>query len=241
MKITTYEVKAPVSRAFTAALVADMHDKPHEAVLAAVADRKADVIFNTGDIIDGHGSRAERADRFLADCAAVAPTFMSWGNHEAGAIDFVREAAANAGVVILENSYTQIYGIKVGGLISGFIEQNKKQGLDKRTPPPNTGWLAEFASLDGYKVLLNHHPEYYPKYVKPLNIDLTLSGHAHGGQWRIFGRGFFAPGQGFFPKYTEGFTDGRLIVSRGLANNAPAPRFFNPRELVFIEFSPSDN
>ena len=74
-------------------------------------------------------------------------------------------------------------------------------------------------------------------YIKELNIDLTLSGHAHGGQIRILGQGLIAPGQGFFPKYTSGMYDGRLIVSRGLANNAPPiPRLFNRKELIFIEF-----
>ena len=105
------------------------------------------------------------------------------------------------------------------------------------TPPPNLKWLGNFAALSGYKILLNHHPEYYPEYIKELDIDLILSGHAHGGQIRFFGTGLFAPGQGFFPKYTSGIHDGRLIVSRGLANNAPPiPRLFNSRELIFINF-----
>ena len=105
------------------------------------------------------------------------------------------------------------------------------------TPPPNLEWLKFFAALNGYKLLLNHHPEYYPDYIKELDIDLTLSGHAHGGQIRILGQGLIAPGQGFFPKYTSGMYDGRLIVSRGLANNAPPiPRLFNRKELIFIEF-----
>ena len=88
----------------------------------------------------------------------------------------------------------------------------------------------------GYKVLLSHHPEYYPEYIKDLDIDLILSGHAHGGQLRFFGRGLFAPGQGLLPKYTSGIHDGRMIVSRGLANNAPPiPRLFNSKELIFID------
>ena len=71
------------------------------------------------------------------------------------------------------------------------------------------------------------------------NIDLVLSGHAHGGQFRLFGQGFFSPGQGWFPKYTSGIHRGkygRMIISKGMANTVRvAPRLFNPTEVVYIE------
>ena len=71
--------------------------------------------------------------------------------------------------------------------------------------------------------------------IKPLPIDLTLSGHAHGGQWRFFGRGVFSPGQGLFPKYTSGMYDGgRFIVGRGLGNPIIIPRIFNSPEVLVI-------
>ena len=88
-----------------------------------------------------------------------------------------------------------------------------------------------FYSTSDYKI-----KDVLLEYIKKTNIDMTISGHAHGGQWRIFGRGLYAPGQGFFPKYTSGLIEDRFIVSRGLANNALLPRFFNPRELIIINF-----
>ncbi|MDO4272352.1 MAG: hypothetical protein Q4D16_01675 [Eubacteriales bacterium] len=66
-------------------------------------------------------------------------------------------------------------------------------------------------------------------------IDLVLSGHAHGGQWRIGRQGIYAPGQGWFPKLTGGVADGRMVISRGLSNTTKIPRFFNPREIVMVE------
>ena len=63
-----------------------------------------------------------------------------------------------------------------------------------------------------------------------------MSGHAHGGQWRIFGRGVYAPGQGIFPKYTSGVIDGRCVISRGLSNHTHVPRIFNPPELVMVYY-----
>lgn len=87
-----------------------------------------------------------------------------------------------------------------------------------------------------------HHPEYYPKYVKTLDIDLTVSGHAHGGQVRIGRQGLYAPGQGLLPRLTGGFyDDGRLLVSRGLTNSTWAPRLNNPCELVLIQLLPEES
>ncbi len=239
MQITEYKIKAPVSRDICAAFIADTHDKPYGKIIAEITKRRCDLILITGDIIYAHNDVADNGFRMLKELADVAPTFMSLGNHEGGAVKVVRERCKEAGVQLLEDSFTDFMGIRIGGLTSGLIVDGVgiKEHHWEETPPPNLIWLKEFAAESGYKLLLNHHPEYYPKYIKELDIDLTLSGHAHGGQWRVFGRGVFAPGQGLFPKYTSGMYDGRLIVSRGLANNAPPiPRLFNSRELVFINF-----
>ena len=63
---------------------------------------------------------------------------------------------------------------------------------------------------------------------------MVLSGHAHGGQIRIFDKGILAPGQGFFPKYTHGMYDSKMIVGRGIGNQVPIPRINNPSEIIVI-------
>ena len=91
-----------------------------------------------------------------------------------------------------------------------------------------------------YSILLSHRPEYYETY-KKYGYDLVLSGHAHGGQWRIPGilNGLYAPHQGLFPDYAGGAYDypgGTLVVSRGLDRwGIKLPRIFNRPELVIIE------
>lgn len=239
MKITEYKIKCPIECSLRAAFVADTHDKPYARIIEEIIKRNVDMILMTGDIIYAHDDVADNGFQMLFDFAALAPTFMSLGNHEGGAVKVVREKCAKAGVSLLEDEFVDFYGIKIGGLTSGYIVDGVgiPESHWKNTPAPNLDWLNKFAEKDGYKLLLNHHPEYYPKYIKSLDIDLTLSGHAHGGQWRLFGIGLFAPGQGLFPKYTSGMHDGRLIISRGLANNAPPiPRLFNSKELIFIDF-----
>jgi predicted MPP superfamily phosphohydrolase len=95
--------------------------------------------------------------------------------------------------------------------------------------------MEDFAVAPGYHILLSHEPHCFS--LVPSSIDLMLSGHAHGGQWRLFGRGVFAPGQGWFPRYSKGVYEGRLVVSAGLSNTTWVPRLFNPTEVVYIKES----
>ena len=100
---------------------------------------------------------------------------------------------------------------------------------------PDPAVLERFRRLEGTpKILLSHHPEYYMPFLRDLGMDLVACGHAHGGHWRLFGRGVYAPGQGLFPKYTAGVVDGVCVISRGLGDHTSIPRLFNEPELVMI-------
>ena len=112
-----------------------------------------------------------------------------------------------------------------------MLEENNDNNIEKK---PDLDWLKEFCKIDGYKLLLCHQPEFYNKYIRSFNVDLTLSGHAHGGQWRIKKQGIFAPGQGLFPKYTSGIHENRLIISRGIGNAYLIPRINNKPEILKI-------
>ena len=111
----------------------------------------------------------------------------------------------------------------------------RKEKGGSQTPKKGFSWLDEFENQEGYKILLDHHPDNYEPYTKKRNIDLILSGHAHGGQIRLFGKGLYGKSQGFLPKYDGGVFDEKLVVSRGLSNTLPIPRLWNPTEIVFIE------
>lgn len=93
---------------------------------------------------------------------------------------------------------------------------------------------------DNYTILLSHRPELFEIYVDN-DINLVLTGHAHGGQIRIpFIGGLIAPNQGLFPKYTNGKIeqdDTTMIVSRGIGNSILPFRINNRPELVLITLS----
>ena len=71
------------------------------------------------------------------------------------------------------------------------------------------------------------------------DMDLVLTGHAHGGQFRLpLIGGLIAPNQGLFPKYDDGlYSEGNtnMIVSRGPGNSIIPFRFNNRPEVVLIE------
>ncbi|MCQ2353549.1 MAG: metallophosphoesterase [Clostridia bacterium] len=238
LDITDYKINAGIPHKLRAAVIADIHDEKFDRVYSEIKARNVDFILIPGDIINGHRHSAVNSFEMLEVFQKTFPTFMSLGNHETVGYNEVIKTARNAGIELLEDRSVRFGGLNIGGLTSGYVMESEhlKQNHFRKTPEPRLDWLRRYAAEDGFKVLLCHHPEYYVRYVRNLPVDLTISGHAHGGQWRVFGQPLFAPGQGLFPKYAQGFHEGRLIVSRGLANNAPVPRFFNPRELIFIDF-----
>ena len=246
------------------ALLADLHGRPFDRVTDSLRAYKPELICIAGDIIYGLWPENDRSPLetqvnvlpFLRACTGLAPTFLSLGNHEqyldVEDLNLIRAT----GVTILDNRWVKRDGLVIGGLTSGAmlayqsylraaqVPQNSRypridyQATQKASQPETT-WLSRFASTPAFHILLSHHPEYFP--LIPGSVELVLSGHAHGGQWRFFNpirrqwAGVYAPGQGLWPRWTKGIYDGRLIVTAGLSNTTSIPRLFNPTEVVYIE------
>lgn len=266
MKERVYRVHAGILH--TIALLSDLHNKDAEDALPILRQRQPSLIAVSGDLFRGYKLKKEeclidlqtRVIPFVRSCTELAPTYFSLGNHEWAARPADFQALKSTGALLLDNAWTrdENTGLLVGGLTSALTMDyrrfRRKYGPEPRYPKerrhtdahilcPAVKWMEQFEKQDGYKILLCHHPEYWCLQAPMLRdhpIDLVLSGHAHGGQIRLFGQGLFAPGQGFLPRYTGGIFNGphgKLIVSRGLANTAPfpIPRLFNPREVVTID------
>ena len=236
------------------ALVSDLHARPFEAALASLRAHKPALICIPGDFIRGSPRTGGRTlgetsvPAFFRACTALAPTFVSLGNHEWACAEEDLALIPETGAVLLENSWLRHGPLLIGGQNSAFVTAFRRHREEVPVPDapetiyqiargakPELGWLEDYCAQEGWRLLLCHHPEYWPRYLRKLPIPLTLSGHAHGGQIRLFGQGLYAPGQGFFPKYTGGLYEERLLVSRGLSNNSLIPRLFNPPELVYLD------
>ena len=242
------------------ALVCDLHERPFGEVVRSLRRQRPELICIAGDFVYGAHSgellkleKAEYVLPFFSACAELAPSFVSLGNHEWLLTPGDLRLVAQTGVRLLDNAWelfpTNRARLVIGGLSSSHVTLfrrmcqtdprdrlviNVEAAARSQRVPPETDWLRAYCAEPGYHILLSHHPEYYPRYLKALPIELILSGHAHGGQIRIGGQGLYSPGQGVFPRLTSGVHDGRLVVSRGLANAVPVPRLFNPPELVYV-------
>ena len=249
MKKTFYKIKSnKFSKGLRFLLISDLHSQDYHKPLKLMKEVSADYILFAGDIFeplnDKFSEMNEKVYPFLLEAVKLAPVFYCPGNHEDGSVHseltkeeslenrdrvycdrFLKEIERSS-VNLLIDDYVIVDGIAIGGLASGLLY---KSGI------PDLAFLEKFSKLEEPKVLISHHPEYYPRYIKNTDIDLIVSGHAHGGQWRFFGRGVYAPGQGLFPKYTAGVHDNRFVISRGLKQTAIPPRIFNPREIVVID------
>ena len=235
MKITTYDIKANIEKGIKAVFVSDLHGFPNKKIIEEIKNQAPDIVLIPGDFIHNNENYREGIE-FLRLSAQICPTYCSIGNHELRYEGDISALIKETDAILLDNSYADFMGLKIGGLTSGFA-YGGVQGKFEKTPEPRLEFLKKFDSLDGFKILLSHHPEYYPIYIRATGIDMILSGHAHGGQWRLFGKGFFAPGQGIFPKYTSGMYEGRFIVSRGLGNPHFIPRINNKPEFIIININ----
>ena len=282
----------------TIAHISDLHNKDGRQAIESMRSRKPDIIAITGDIVLRRRPKGDmlivQSEKnvlpFLSECAQIAPTYMSLGNHEVMLDRDDLEMISQTGVELLDNRFVKTDRYVIGGLTSAYVSRYRRE-LEEMEAGEEPGkrshvlsvlrrrnedsgekaaaasknlraerypvlkpfmrpkmqeqdyaWLDTFVQVPRYRILLSHHPEYWcleEPMLSNRDIDLVLSGHAHGGQFRLFGQGFFAPGQGWFPKYTSGIHHGkrgRMIISKGMANTVKfAPRLFNPTEVVYIE------
>ncbi|MBQ6893187.1 MAG: metallophosphoesterase [Clostridia bacterium] len=223
---------------FRIAHVSDLHNTEignnNAKLLTMIESSKPDIIAITGDIIDSRNTSVDVALDFVKEAVEIAPCYYVTGNHESRVDDaFARleKGLEELGVTVLRNKKTTLE--KDGASISVV-------GVDDPTFAFDTDEMLESLTSeeDLFTLLLSHRPELFDVYAEN-GIDLTLSGHAHGGQFRLpFVGGIIAPNQGIFPKYDAGLYtagDTNMVVSRGIGNSIFPFRFNNRPEVVLIE------
>lgn len=230
------------------AQVSDLHNaqfgEDNEKLIEKLKERKPDIIVLTGDLIDSYHTNIDVSISFAEKAVQIAPTYFVTGNHEER-IEKCNEflgRLADKGVTVLQNESVVLSkgneSINLLGVSDPSFQTDYLFGDEKAVMDSVVSNLMN--ETDGYTVLLSHRPEMFDIYVKN-SVDLVLSGHAHGGQFRLlrFG-GLVAPGQGFFPKYDGGLyvmNDTNMIVSRGIGNSIIPFRVNNRPEIVLVELS----
>jgi len=214
-----------------------------------------DLVVHTGDLLDNRAGIGP-AVAFLREVAADRPAFTVLGNHDyhhyswleniinihtikrlglavyipiVGYLGELEERAREAGVITLNNE---------GRLVQVGDCRMWLAGIDDMLlGQPNVN-----RALDGIEtalpvLLLSHNPDIYP-WTALAGVDLTLSGHTHGGQIDLPGIGPLLTRCTIGRKMAVGLTlhDGAALhVSRGLGETLPL-RLNCPHHATIIEW-----
>ncbi len=249
LAVTNYQIESarlPVSfDGFTIVQISDLHNasfgKNNEKLLKLIEAQAPDLIVLTGDLIDASHTELQIAESFIEAALDIAPIYLITGNHEAALDNWnaVKDRWSGAGAIILEDTSVTLTRSDGSLVLTGLQDPaflTGEQSADLSQSIQST--LNSLAPQEtAFHLLLAHRPELFDVYaVCP--VDLILSGHAHGGQFRLpFIGGLYAPGQGLFPQYASGlFTQNEtaMIVSRGLGNSVIPFRLNNRPEVVVV-------
>ncbi|MFJ7934892.1 metallophosphoesterase [Sporosarcina sp. NPDC096371] len=252
--VTEYEIvsdKVPADfNLYKIVQLSDLHDakfgENYVELVNKVKMIAPDSIFITGDFIDSNRYNLEQSLLLIEGLQWGVPIYYVTGNHEIATNDTERIKAAltDLGVKVLSDEAEIIPSISDSAIAIGGIEDPLSSYLDDdEAIKASINQAFENVPDEQFKILLSHRPEQFEEYVKQ-GIDVTFSGHAHGGQFRIPGLGgLVSPGQGWFPKYTSGVHSGEgshMVVSRGLGNSIIPVRLFNQPEIVVVTLKKAD-
>jgi len=196
-----------------------------EEIIASLEKEKPNLIAITGDAFDGDADNADltEVEDFYKKLISISPVYAVIGNHEIGSslLENYVALCERTGVRLLLNEIVKVKTADKKLLICGVKDACRPDFLPTEIPNDVT-------------IILAHRPEMIAEYS---DFDVALTGHAHGGQARMFSIGLYAPDQGFFPKYTSGlyvYGNTKMIVSRGLGDGKNKFRIFNSYNINYI-------
>lgn len=226
--------------------ISDLHNakfgKHNQKLVDRIRECEPDMIVLTGDLVDSNHTNVDRAVQFVDEIVKICPVYYVTGNHEywleKSEYDELMDGLASAGAVILDDQVVEISRGDAKFRLVGLDDKSLADGTLGTLLNNDQNVANEDSEKKEFTVVLAHEPQYLARYAG-IGVDLVLSGHAHGGQFRLpFVGGIVAPDQGFLPEYTAGeyYMDGtEMIVSRGLGNSVIPVRLFNYPQIVCVE------
>ena len=241
--VTEHTLSSPrlpeVFGGFTVVQLSDLHGAKfrdgNSELIRKTAAAEPDIIAITGDLAD---ERADMAviDSLMGELTEIAPVYYVTGNHEWGAGRMAELEAVFSchGVRYLSNEYELFSRGEESIVIAGVEDPNAYADMIK----PDE-FMENLRQREGEKfTLLLGHRNYWAEKYPELEADVILCGHAHGGIVRLpFFGGVLGTGFELFPENVDGAAEsGRytMIVSRGLGNSIPVPRFLNNPEILVL-------
>ncbi len=240
-----YEIRsAKIHHDIKMCVLADVHcrrfGENQSRIVKRIKEMNPDLIIIAGDLFDY--DRNYEISFELIDALKDYPVYFTSGNHDVYLekdIDALRKRLKEKGVHVLEDQ---------GEVVQVHDEMIEIYGMSDhgRKPVIQASDLRYMYYTDNFRILISHRPNYIEFY-RQAPVDLIISGHAHGGQWRIpfMHKGIYAPQLGLFPKYTEGMheTGGHwFLITRGLASGKLwLPRLYNNPEICLVTLKGEDD
>lgn len=252
LQVTEYEIDCsshPELSGFTIAQISDLHNEEfgegQKKLLNMVSECNPDVIAITGDFIDCRHPNVDIAIEFIEGAVDIAPVYYIPGNHERWVFKEYKDLCQRmkeAGVHLMTDTQEPLFYNNNEIVCMGIKDPDFYDAAESDTKKLLTREVInefEYTEED-FTLLLSHRPELFDIYTEA-GINLILTGHAHGGQFRLpFIGGLAAPNQGLFPKYDAGvFSENvtHMVVSRGIGNSIIPIRFNNPPEIVVVKLT----
>ncbi|HEU5407152.1 MAG TPA: metallophosphoesterase [Nitrospira sp.] len=156
----------------------DRYCARHDGIVEAAQELRPDWIFITGDLLNVPEG-LPHLFRFLDQLRAIAPLYMTLGNHDhySGVpVSQFSELADQHKITLLVNQRAIVSTVN-GELAIVGVDDPSLHRADLRCVPPRAD--------SRFTLLLAHAPNILD-YVEPHHaIDLILCGHSHGGQWKV--------------------------------------------------------
>jgi len=227
--------------------LSDLHvertTRRERALPALVAGLEPDLIIVSGDYLNASYADDPRAladlRALLAQLHAPGGVYGCLGTLEVDLPELVRPVLSGAGAVLLEDQAAEVIAGGHRLWVAGV-----RCTRDPAADGARLGDLLAGAPPGALRVALYHMPDLLPE-AAALGVDLVLSGHTHGGQWRLPGFGALLTNSRYGKRYEAGhYRQGgaHLVVSRGLGMEGfgmPRARFFCPPEVVLITLAAS--
>lgn len=256
LTVTDYKIRSSKIKETTKiVLISDLHNnqfgKANKRLADKIRKQDPDLILLDGDMLNEDGKDAQIAVNLVKRLTKIAPVYYAFGNHEnvykkhkdKNLCQKLEEAGARVVDKVYEDFTVKNNKIRIGGLYEYAFAVDGEGNMSKEDIPSKVrNFLTDFEDTDAFKIMLSHRPDsfIFGQAADTWNIDLVASGHAHGGQVRIPGKGgLYGADQGWFPKYVDGIhhfkTVKNMIITRGLGSDKEKlPRFHNIPEIVVI-------
>jgi len=226
---------------FSIGMISDVHSsifmtKEQMQIYArAVNALKTDLIVVTGDFVNSMLDEVHPFAEAFSELSAPHGVFGVLGNHDyfTKQVDLVAKEVDQCGIHVLRNESVIIdrNGAKLALMGSDDI------GIYRRAEVVFDS-LIKGLSPGIPTILLCHRPYFFPQAAER-NIDLTLSGHTHGGQivFAKLGNEVIAPARFASPYMAGTYTIGHsnMYVNRGLGTVGIPMRLNCPPELTKIK------